>query len=430
VLVQMAHDKDGRMRCFNTARWSRGWVLSMGLAWLSSSSAAVVDVQWGDPLDPAMSVQMNTILVAPRATNDGAAKHHPAEAINGWVNVLCKFADIEDEPVSLAWAQSVWDPQGPMVRYWHQSSDGRVRLEGGMAVGWFQMASTRASYMSNPSVPDLGRLASDCLQAAGASVDKAVAHLGDPGIQLWFNGSMGCCVWGGGWTGTIAGRYRSWPMTWLSPVGQQNLNVMAHEMAHGYGARHSNNADGDADTYDNPWDLLSDMWLFVGEDPHHGLLPKPMAGFHRRRAGWLGNDNVARIKGPAVVTIDLFDLQTTPPEQSRARLLELRPLGWPESRYLLLEAHLRPGEFGEGRPGLGVVVYDIDLQRGQQAWILDQVSPAPNHASFPSSFLVVGESMTLPHGAGTIRIQAMNEHSAQVGVDLNPKIFSDTFEDD
>ena len=80
-------------------------------------------------------------------------------------------------------------------------------------------------------------------------------------------------------------------VTWNPPWSFRNLAPLAHEMGHGYGLPHSDNSDGDDDTYDNPWDLMSDAWRNAVSDATHGLLPKQLNMAQRDRLGWVAQDS-------------------------------------------------------------------------------------------------------------------------------------------
>src|SRR3712207_8380413 len=50
------------------------------------------------------------------------------------------------------------------------------------------------------------------------------------GINLFFNGGVGCCNWGTRWLMTLGGVTREWGVTWLPPSALRNLHDVAHEM--------------------------------------------------------------------------------------------------------------------------------------------------------------------------------------------------------
>ena len=68
----------------------------------------------------------------------------------------------------------------------------------------------------------LGELYADCTGVASGAVNVGNYS----GVNLMFNGTFGCCAWGGG------------GVTWEPPWGWGNLAVMGHEMGHAFGLPH------------------------------------------------------------------------------------------------------------------------------------------------------------------------------------------------
>src|SRR3546814_11994036 len=58
-------------------------------------------------------------------------------------------------------------------------------------------------------------------------------------------------------------------------------------MGHGYGLPHSDNADGDDDTYDNPWDVMIDACSNAMYNVNFGALPNHINMAQRDRLGWV-----------------------------------------------------------------------------------------------------------------------------------------------
>ena len=108
---------------------------------------------------------------------------------------------------------------------------------------------------------------------------------------MMFNGDLDGFAWGGGACATIDGSRRCPRVTWNPPWSFGNLAPLAHEMGHGYGLPHSDNSDGDDDTYDNPWDVMSDGWSNAVYDPTYGSRPKHINMQQRDRLGWVDAAN-------------------------------------------------------------------------------------------------------------------------------------------
>src|SRR3546814_768978 len=104
---------------------------------------------------------------------------------------------------------------------------------------------------------------------------------------MMFNGDLDGYAWGGGACAVLDGTRRCPRTTWNPPWAFTNLAPLAHEMGHGYGLPHSDNSDGDDDTYDNPWDVMSDAWSNAMYNVNFGALPKHINMAQRDRLGWV-----------------------------------------------------------------------------------------------------------------------------------------------
>jgi hypothetical protein len=67
-----------------------------------------------------------------------------------------------------------------------------------------------------------------------------------------------------------------------------NPASIAHEMGHMLWLGHTNNNDGDTDTYDNPWDLMSGAFTYAVQYGRTWTWkPKSLAAVHRHQLGWI-----------------------------------------------------------------------------------------------------------------------------------------------
>jgi hypothetical protein len=126
--------------------------------------------------------------------------------------------------------------------------------------------------------------AQDCTGVANPTVNFSPYI----GINLMFNDVLDCCAWGGGWYGCLDGICKVWSMTWEPPWGYENVGVIAHETGHGFGLPHSSGNYGQ--TYDNQWDLMSDLWSPCGRgatDPVYGCLGQHTISYHKDLLGWI-----------------------------------------------------------------------------------------------------------------------------------------------
>ena len=104
------------------------------------------------------------------------------------MTILCKFADVPDEPAPVAYFERLFSDSYPgLDHYWREVSYGAIDLTGSTVVGWYVLPLPQDAYRlerparsansaaANARVPpptaDLQRLAEDCAAAAGSAVD-------------------------------------------------------------------------------------------------------------------------------------------------------------------------------------------------------------------------------------------------------------------
>ena len=116
-----------------------------------------------------------------------------------WVSILCKFADIPDEPEPLSYFESLYSTTYPgLDHYWREVSYDQIDLIGSDSVGWYVLPQPWSYYVydqDGDGSPDLdfGRAAQDCTAVADADV-----YFPDfVGVNLMFNATLDCCAWGG-----------------------------------------------------------------------------------------------------------------------------------------------------------------------------------------------------------------------------------------
>ncbi len=164
---------------------------------------------------------------------------------------------------------------------------------------------------------------------------------------MMFNDEFGPYAWGGSRYLNRDGVSKIYRVTWEPPWGYSNMGVIAHEMGHGFGLPHSNNADGDSSPYDNTWDVMSDSWYYVVIDSTYGKLGKGTIAYHRDMLGWIDAARKLTINSDGIydVTVDHLTLDTT----SNLRLVKVHIPG------LLAFLHgrsERPGELRRQSPRL------------------------------------------------------------------------------
>jgi M6 family metalloprotease-like protein len=343
-----------------------------------------------------------------------------------WINLLCKFADVADEPTTVARVDAAFAPGAGLTDYWMRTSQGAIDLGRTRTLGWFVLPSPRSTYVDASNNPNLGKLLNDCASAAGAALSDAVQAEDHAGVTVMVNGSLGCCAWGGNITTTLGGVNKTWRVTWMPPAGYLNLSLLAHELGHTFGMAHSNNSDQDSNTYDNPWDLLSDSQGHAMRDAQFGSMPKTPSAYHLDRAGWLADDERVIVGGDTIATVDLQRI-----DQAGAgivRMMRIESPEWTDGRYYVVETRVRNGVSEGALPDSGVVIYQVIPGRAQPAWLVDASDPASNYSNTRSVVFKSGDSYIAPDRSFELNVLAANTNGFQVKVKLPGPGFGSSFE--
>lgn len=443
---------------------------------LASGAAAVqaddiegtLTMQWGDPLSGSTAERLSAEIVGkngyryavdPQAAYaDGIALHdlagkdvlastagrqksatglrlatlaakagnepEPVADARPWMNLLCKFADRNAEPATRAKVDAAFAADGAITRFWTQTSGGFIDLSASRSMGWITMAQPYSAYFDANGNPNLQKVLADCTSAAGQELADAVAAEAFAGINVLVNDSLGCCAWGGNARATIGGVTKTWRVTWVPPSAYLNVSLFAHELGHAFGMPHSNNSDGDSNTYDNPWDLLSDSSGHAVNSSANGTLPKTPSAYHLERAGWLDASEKRIVQDNERVTLQRLDQ----PREGAVRMLKIPRPGDAYGRYYVVEARLRAGAWDSALPDDGVVIYDVDPRRAQPAWLVDASDPAANYSNTRSVVFKPGDRFAPADGSFELQVLAGGNGGFDLAVSMADGSFDSGFE--
>ena len=168
-------------------------------------------------------------------------------------------------------------------------------------------------------------------------------------------------------------------------------------MGHGFGLPHSNNSDGDSDTYDNPWDNMSDPWRNAVTHPTYGILPKHINIFQRDRLGWVDERNKVTINVGDLLPGQYRDIHLDAahlPLSHHPQMIVLRtiPPADPFATVLYtLEARVRGGVYESNLAGDAVIIHRVNQT---VAYVMDDDSPAATVSNTPGSMFTPGEEWT------------------------------------
>ncbi len=362
--------------------------------------------------------------VAAVAALDAPARSKSAGRVDRpWVTLLCKFADVAAEPRSRAHIEAVIGAQGWMGDYWAEQSGGRTDFSANQVVGWVALPHARSHYVQPGQYARLDRLFNDCTAAAAAEVDFLAGGAGIAGINLLFNAALDCCAWGGGIHATLQGVTQRWAATWNPPFAYLDPAALAHEMGHAYGLPHANTSDGDNQTYDNPWDLMSDPIGHAVRDHVFGRLPKRLGAHQRARLGWIEPARLARVEVDGRYRFRI----EAPGAGDGIELVELRHPDWPAERWLSIETRDRNDPQDAALPATAVIVHEVDTRRSQPAWVVDSNDPVADYSNTAGSIFGAGRELRDAGGEFVLRVLQRLDSGFEVELNVTRPIFASRF---
>lgn len=370
---------------------------------------------------PPVAVAAVRLLAEPeaRATVSGSQP---------WVSVLCKFADIAEEPRDLAFFQNMYaNTPGGLDHYWREVSYDKINIVGSVAIDWVTLPQTQSTYIPNPGEnadADLNRLFNDCTAAVDPFVDFSNGGTPFAGINLMFNEVLDCCAWGGGRFATLDGVTKVWRVTWEPPWAFRNAGVIAHEMGHGFGLPHANNWDNDGNPYDSPWDVMSSATGYGVSHATYGVLGKHVNAYHKDTLGWF--DQARRFEATTGSSTTI-SLDHTALSGSTNYQVAIIPIGDGSSWYTV-EARLRSGDYEASLPGDAVIIHEV-ANRAEPSWAVDGDTPPANYGDNEGTMWKVGETFIDAVNGILIQVDAATATGFVVTIlSLELDLFSDGFE--
>lgn len=216
-----------------------------------------------------------------------------------WATLLCRFADVGDEPQSAPFFKAMFErSDGPsLTDYWREASYGQIAQLTTDVYGWYTLPGTRVDYdfLGDPPF-DARTIAQDC----GAAADSDVNYADYDQVMVVVNSPFAVA---------ITELFIPFPddQTFNVPVlpsNKWNLATIPHEMGHVYGLPHSS-AGGNQTK--NPWDLMSvsRYRCSFNADPVYGCLGQHIIAPFKDEIGFIppGRKFVAP-SGSSTITLE------------------------------------------------------------------------------------------------------------------------------
>ena len=289
----------------------------------------------------------------------------PQSAVAGsqaWVTILCRFADAtEVTPYPISHYERLMGASYPgLEHYWKEVSDGNIPdLAGSVVVGWYNLPQPYSYYRTvledGRESLETDRAVKDCTAVA----DADVFFPDFDGINLAFNHSDSdtAASRGGSAQLTLDGQTRFWGVTWMTPLGQLDQHVWAHEMGHALGLLHSSGPYDE--TYDSYWDVMGGWPPTLFSHPEYGDVPIHTIAYHKDFLGWIPPDRkyVAAPNTTRTITLERLALPG-----AEGYLMAQIPIGNSETDFYTVEARLFAG-YDDGIPDEAIVTHKVDTTR-------------------------------------------------------------------
>ena len=328
-----------------------------------------------------------------------------------WFNIMCKFSDIADEPISSSEVAKIFDNAYPFLEdYWRVTTYGHIDIAGTETMNrWVTLPHPREYYVKQDNMgmesAALDELETDCKKAASYIENKDKYY----GTNLFFNGNLDGAAWGGG------------TVTWFPLWSHKNLATIAHEMGHCYGLSHSSGDYGN--TYDSPWDLMSntsneDIFDIYYSAPQHTI------AYYKQRLGAIP---------------DLYNFSSQKQDISDGYTLELsqQEESGKKGKYLIANIYSKNGKKHYTVEARNQIGYDVvipaktvlihEIRLGVRAYIVD--SDDNGNVEDEGVQWQVGE--TFRDEANNIEIEILEEYNTGFkirvlanGDSSNPQLFT------
>lgn len=267
-----------------------------------------------------------------------------------WVTLLCKVADISDEPHTFDYYEGIFAENYPgLIAYWREVSGNDSLARGSKIFGWYTLPRAQSEYTNTHQIVE------DCIHRA----DQDVHYPDYFAINVFFNDPRWYGAGAGSFLQELDGVKRYWAYTAIPPVASYAPAIVAHEMGHIYQMAHTlvNN-----EQYRSSWGIMGDTLAVCqySTGNENGCIPMHPIAYNKKLAGWIPGEKIFQFNIATPTTIDLTSVAHS---STQGFMMVEIPLDDAGLEYYTLEARRRVG-YDRNIPAEGVILHRVNRTTG------------------------------------------------------------------
>jgi len=326
-----------------------------------------------------------------------------------WINLLCKFADRPRENITPKEIQKIFSNKyGYLEHYWRETTYGHIDINGTQTIDhWVTLVHNHDYYMNKDLVlaQRLENMHKDCVDASSSLYDKTLYA----GYNMFFNDQV---------DGDIAYGQIGAFYTWIPNIHRSNLGLIAHEMGHGFGLRHSTTKDSGGDDYVSVWDVMSnfhngDKIDIYSEIPQHTI------AYNKQKLGAINSKyifNYNQSDDSVTTDIHINRLETLPENNNSYLIAHI--FSADKSKHYTIEVRDNTlQEYDKCLPDKGVIIHEI-IDNRHRAYVIKK--DYNGNGSNEGKHWVSGE--TFLDTNNNIQIDVLKEVGTGYNVHIHPTI--------